>query len=854
VTEIWHFFPLVETWDTITEKARADQKIIMTQEHLQEELAQLRAENHRLRELLLRQESLKTIPGLDEANGQEALESTETEARAVRSGLDEVAQPGSQRYKPSEEIGRGAVGKVMLAYDPILLREVALKTLNPQIAISPEAQKRFKAEARVTAGLGHPNIVPVFDLGRDETGWFFTMQRVQGLSLAQVIAAVAQEERRFGRNRLVGIVLQVCHAVSFAHARGVLHRDLKPQNVMVGDFGEVYLMDWGLAKASKALEDSMWWQEEQTTNTRGTQLGQVRGTPAYMAPEQAQGLVDLIDERTDIFGLGAILYEVLTYQAPINEVDIHPALQKAACADFLPPTKRAPQLVIPPELEEICLRAMAPSQQERYQNASDLAYELELYLEGAKTLERKRAESSVVAAQGDESVGRLLSLEEAARESAHRLAQLRLTVKPLDNIKQKMALWQAEDTLSQQRLEHELEMWLAVDLFHQALTLDPSNKDLRERLVRLFFHRYLFAQEHHQPVQMRLFELLSRRFDTPLVEELFSGHTEIRIEASPINAEIFFAPYVEQERCLVRGAERCLGQSPLSALLPWGSGVILVRAAGYDELAYPVFVRANRLLDISIRLFTASEIGDGFCHIPAGSFLFGGDSEAGGIDARQELFLPDFFIAKRQVTCSEYAAFLNAVAARNPQQATLHAPRLRPDAAPFWVPGADGRYSLPCRDFDGTVWEREWPVTWISLTDAESFAAFRSARDQVRYRLPNEEEWEKAARGTDGRSYPWGNHFDPTFCRMVESVLARPEPVLAGVYACDRSPYGLWDMGGNVGDLTTSPYGSHDSRRVVRGGAYPWSAESCRTTFRTGAEPHQPNGPWGFRLVKDFIE
>src|SRR5262249_34935057 len=163
------------------------------------------------------------------------------------------------------------------------------------------------------------------------------------------------------------------------------------------------------------------------------------------------------------------------------------------------------------------------------------------------------------------------------------------------------------------------------------------------------------------------------------------------------------------------------------------------------------------------------EIGEGYVHIPAGIFLFGGDPDAGGIEAGEELFLDDFFIARRHVTCAEYAAFLNAVAARAPAQAAQHAPQPPARGAPVWVPGPDGRYHRPCRDFDGTVWEKDWPVCWVSLADAESFCAFRSARDQVRYRLPTEEEWEKAARGVDGRLFAWGDRFDPTFCRMSES-------------------------------------------------------------------------------------
>jgi serine/threonine-protein kinase len=822
------------------------------------EIERLQEENRRLRALLDTYDSGMVEPPQPSrlSPALAVLEETadDTDSREQTPTPPERLPESGARYGLSEEIGHGAMGQVFLAYEPLLGREVALKTLGPSLAANPEARARFVAEARVTGGLGHPNIVPVFELGKlPGDGLYFAMQRVRGRSLSEVLHAASQgDSGRYGRHQLVRIVHQVCLAVAYAHTRGVLHRDLKPQNVMVGDFGEVYLMDWGLAKAVKDDPRADWWFEGRTlADVYSTQAGRVRGTPVYMSPEQAQGRNDAINERTDVFGLGAILYEVLTFRAPVAEVEVRPALLKAALSDIQPPRARAPELDIPPELEEICLTAMAPDPARRYASAQDLARDLELYLDGAKTLERKRSESRALAIAGEEATARLLALEADTADSARRLSELRLRVSPAASLEQKRPLWAEEDQLASLRLEHEFTMWEAADLFHQALALDPGNAEAQERLGALFCRRALWARERRERKEARIFGGMARRFAPELAPLWLEGESAVFIQTNPPGAEIFFAPYEERDRALRPGELRPLGVSPLEVKLRWGSGLLVVRAPGYAELQTPVWVRPHYPLELSLNLYTPQELGDGFCHIPAGAFFFGGDPEAGGVDARTELCLNDFFVSRRHVTCGEYAAFLNAIAARSPQQAALHVPRLRPGEAPFWVPGHDGRYSLPCRDFDGTVWEKEWPVVWVSLADAESYASFRSARDQVRYRLLNEEEWEKAARGVDGRLYPWGDRFDPSFCRMSGSAPGHPLPGMVGSAALDRSPFGVWDMGGNAADLTTSAFAPNDRRKVVKGGAYSWSAESCRATWRVGVEAHQSNGPWGFRLVKD---
>ena len=233
-----------------------------------------------------------------------------------------------------EELNRGGMGVVLRGRDRGLHREVAIKVIRDQD--SPHQRGRFLKEAQITGQLEHPNIVPVHEFGVDASGrMFFAMKLVRGRNLAEVIEqhrsqpTVAAQE--YPLVKMVGILVQVCNAIAFAHSRGVTHRDLKPGNIMLGDFGEVMLMDWGLAKVGEpaaagtrsALGSphlSTGTQEEKaaesTPAARGrfdiTVDGAVIGTPAYMSPEQASGQISKMDNRSDVYALGAILYEILT--------------------------------------------------------------------------------------------------------------------------------------------------------------------------------------------------------------------------------------------------------------------------------------------------------------------------------------------------------------------------------------------------------------------------------------------------------------------------------------------------------------------------------------------------------------
>jgi len=291
------------------------------------------------------------------------------------------------RYTLSRLHATGGIGRVWLARDASLGRDIALKELRPERAGQPALWGRFLREAQITGQLEHPGIVPVYEIGRrpDDQAPFYTMRFVRGRTLAE--AARAYHDRR-GRGEagplelreLLTAFVGVCNAVAYAHSRGVLHRDLKPQNVVLGDYGEVIVLDWGLAKVMGEAEGDAVpvAPDAEGSAEGGTVAGQVLGTPAYMAPEQAEGRLDLLDARTDVYGLGAILYELLAGQPPFTGQETEAVLRQVVHEAPRPPRATVPGL--PRALEAVCLKALAKRPGERYASAKDLVEDVKHFL------------------------------------------------------------------------------------------------------------------------------------------------------------------------------------------------------------------------------------------------------------------------------------------------------------------------------------------------------------------------------------------------------------------------------------------------------------------------------------------
>ena len=701
--------------------------------------------------------------------------------------LSNGSRSAALRYLDRGNIGMGGMGVVRRAWDSDLDRIVALKALKPGIG----GARQFLEEARLTAQLQHPGVVPVYEIGELPDGRpYYAMEEVQGDGLSVLIRAFHADPPTATLRTLVDHLIRVCDTVAFAHSRGVVHRDLKPANIKVGAYGEVRVLDWGLAVPGGVVPER--WG----------------GTRGYAAPEQlAPGVV--ADPRMDVHALGRMLEQVLTGVRPGQE-------------------RPEPAPPGPAELVDLVGACTAADPDDRPPTAKEVGEALRRWLTGE--VQRQRADETVAAARPlrDEAAA---ARAEAARLRAEAAEQLESvpTWAPVEDKREAWALQDRAITLEGEAavLETRYEQGLRAALDHHA-----GHRGALDGIAELYQGRLLVAErEGHATEAIRLRTLLADH-DGGRHRGWLVGTGAVTLVTDPPGATVRLERFETHDRRLVPVFDCDLGETPLEAVpVAPGSWLLRVSHPDCEEVVYPVFLERGDHWDgvppeggdpEPVWLPPRGSLAPDDVYVPGGWFISGGD--AGAVDPlpRARVWVDGFVMKRFPVTVAQYLAFLDDLVANGEEVAELVPARFAngEDIPLFHRVGngwelteaAQGPYAL----------QPQWPAVCLTWFAAHRYAAWHATQTGRGWRLPHDQEWEKAARGVDGRRFPWGSVTDATFASHLPSH--RQEPLLSpvGSFASDVGTYGVRDQGGNVRDWCLNQYERHrahspQTRLQVRG-------------------------------------
>jgi serine/threonine protein kinase/formylglycine-generating enzyme required for sulfatase activity len=764
------------------------------------------------------------------------------------------------------------MGTVFEAIQESLDRRVAVKVLRGAAMMDDRAIRRFHREAAAIAKLHHPNIISVISVGEQEGTHFYAMELLEGVSLARVISTLrrgtpspdpfdpknykvqpagietdkASAEgaahtprshepsqsgpRRGGAgtrggqsswtlttnrhfvNAAVEMIAQVADALHHVHEHEIIHRDIKPSNLLLASPHHLVLMDFGLA------------HEESGRNL--TMTGDFMGTPMYMSPEQATAGRVPIDRRTDIYSLGVTLYELLTLTTPYQGASTHGVLRQVLVKE--PNSFRKLNLRLPWDLEVITFKALEKDPDRRYQTAKDFADDLRRFLHYEAIQARppgpftrlwrrmRRHRAGVVTAVSALVLACLVTtlvIGHARWQQSARVHQF------IEQGNEELAAAQesTNDTEAERHFEE------AIQSFTGALAIRDQDQDASRGLFEAYLQRCRRALDHGNYEVARGILIPLRKLDArheyserlTAFEREAVGTGTLQMETSPpdchvalarVNADFQAGPWEE------------IGTTPLPPqdIAP-GNYLVRLSLHGWPDVRFPLLVEHNQTKKLDVQMVPGKEIPPGMVYVPSGDFWFGDRQTGSG----KRISLPGYFIDRTEVTGADYEKFVKATNTPAPEE---------------W----GGPVCPP-------------PLRASAVHNVSWFAAMEYARWAGK-RLPTEAEWEKAARGVDGRIYPWGNHFEAWRCNCRETPIK--DWLVAGRYPGGASPYGCLDMAGNVWEWTMDREKPHHAPRIMRGGAAYGMPEDLATYRRQGAPPGGSDfgglNLIGFRCVKSL--
>jgi serine/threonine-protein kinase len=685
------------------------------------------------------------------------------------------------------------------AHDQRLDRTVSLRCLPPTEDDTTRARR--VAAARLSGRLEHPVIPPVYELGRLDDGRVFVSTRTpRGRTLEALLRSGPSPQ--WTPRRLFAAFGLICQGIGYAHARGAAHGALGESRLLLGDHGEVTVDGWGLL----AHED---------------------GPQAIAA---------------DLHGLGAILRELVEHARRLSE----PAR---------PPRPEAPLDALA-ALADRC----NPGAAHPLPGAEALGLAVEAWLDST-------SEPAYGAADPDAALDQLRAASEGwqahhddARNRARNAARLAGAIGPGTSL-EAIADQRAESTAAarsgaeaERRLVDALLAGVAV------FSLDRQHPPARAALADLAGRALEAAADgqagglDEDPVAIaRLSQLVEAFDDEGTWRTRLVGDGRLRVDASDRSMSVTIATLGLEGDVLRPGPARRIDRLPADLdPIPMGRYLLRFSGAGIRERRVAVRVARAGAAEVSLRAIADEVVGEAFVHVPGGPAILGGDAQAFRSRGRQTVDVQDFLMARAPVTCAEYAAFLQALArTAGAPAAAARAPRRRPGGEPLWPANAQGAPILPVEGTDGGRWAPGWPVTGVSCEDAEAWCKWRTARTGQLHRLPSEQEWEKAARGGDGRVFPWGDRWAPGLCHTMESFEGGAHPGPPGAFEADRSVHGVVDLAGLVSEWTSSWLDGEGALRIVKGGHWDSGPTECRAASRFARPVRAVRPTLGFRVVRE---